>query len=129
MREPDGKGLQHENDRLRRRNDRLKREVDHLEKQVVTARRAGFRQAAPFAKNRPQGRGGRPGRCAGADYGRQACRRPPARVDEHYSAPTSTACPDCGGAGAVDRVASQYQEDLPEVRPLVRRFAIEVGHC
>ena len=27
------------------------------------------------------------------------------------------------------RVASQYQEDLPVVRPLVRRFDIEVGHC
>ena len=25
--------------------------------------------------------------------------------------------------------ASQYQEDLPPVRPLVRRFDIEVGHC
>ena len=25
--------------------------------------------------------------------------------------------------------ASQYQEALPEVRPLVRRFDIEVGHC
>ena len=27
------------------------------------------------------------------------------------------------------RVASQYQEELPEARPLVRRFDIEVGHC
>ena len=26
-------------------------------------------------------------------------------------------------------VATQYQEDLPVVRPLVRRFDIEVGHC
>ncbi len=26
-------------------------------------------------------------------------------------------------------VASQYQEEIPEVRPLVRRFDIEVGHC
>ena len=25
--------------------------------------------------------------------------------------------------------ASQYQEDLPPVRPVVRRFDIEVGHC
>ena len=25
--------------------------------------------------------------------------------------------------------AAQYQEDLPPVRPLVRRFDIEVGHC
>ena len=27
------------------------------------------------------------------------------------------------------RVASQYQEELPAVRPVVRRFDIEVGHC
>ena len=32
-------------------------------------------------------------------------------------APAPTSCPDCGGAVALDRVASQYQEDLPEVRP------------
>ena len=29
----------------------------------------------------------------------------------------------------VARVATQYHEDLPVVRPLVRRFDIEVGHC
>ena len=39
------------------------------------------------------------------------------------------ACPDCGGAVEVTRVASQYQEELPVVRPVVRRFDIEVGHC
>ena len=49
--------------------------------------------------------------------------------DETYAAPAPTTCPDCGGAVAVSRVASQYQEDLPDVRPLVRRFDIEVGHC
>ena len=37
--------------------------------------------------------------------------------------------PDCGGAVEVTRVASQYQEELPVVRPVVRRFDIEVGHC
>ncbi len=50
--------LQRRNERLRRENDRLKRKIDHLEKQLATARRAGFRQAAPFAKDRPQGGGG-----------------------------------------------------------------------
>ena len=40
-----------------------------------------------------------------------------------------TACPDCGGSVEVTRVASQYQEEIPEVRPVVRRFDIEVGHC
>ena len=42
------------------------------------ARRAGFRQAAPFAKDCPQGRGRRP---------------IPARVDETYAAPLPVACP------------------------------------
>ena len=137
---PDGEGdhtglrhenerLQRRNERLRRENDRLKRKIDHLEKQLATARRAGFRQAAPFAKDRPQGRGGHPGRRAGAAYGRQASRPRPAQVDEHYAASAPAACPDCGGAVEVTRVASQYQEELPVVRPVVRRFDIEVGHC
>ena len=134
--EGDGTGLRHENERLQRRNerlrrenDRLKRKIDHLEKQLAAARPAGFRQAAPFAKDQPQGRGGRPGRRAGAAYGRQACRPRPAQVDERYSASAPAACPDCGGAVEVTRVATQYQEDLPVVRPLVRRFDIDVGHC
>ena len=109
--------------------DRWKRHSERLQQQLDTARRAGFRQAAPFAKDRPQGRGGRPGRRAGARYGRQACRRRPAQVDETHAAPVPAACPDCGGAIEVTRVASQYQEEIPEVRPVVRRFDIEVGHC
>ena len=109
--------------------DRWKRRSEHLEKELEAARRAGRRQAAPFAKDRPQGSGRPPGRRAGAEYGKHGCRRPPTRVDETYAAPAPTTCPDCGGAVALDRVAAQYQEDLPEVRPLVRRFNIEVGHC
>ena len=100
--------LQRRNERLRRENDRLKRKIDHLEKQLAAARRAGFRQAAPFAKDGPQGRGGRPGRRPGAAYGRQACRPRPAQVDEHYSASAPASCPDCGGAVEVTRVATQY---------------------
>ena len=109
--------------------DRWKRRTGRLQQQLDAARRAGFRQAAPFAKERRQGCGKRPGRRAGAQYGRQACRRRPAQVDEVHQAPLPTKCPDCGGAVAVERVATQYQEDLPVVRPVVRRFDIEVGHC
>ena len=114
---------------VNRDRDRWKRHSERLQQQLDTARRAGFRQAAPFAKDRPQGRGGRPGRRAGARYGRQACRRRPAQVDETHAAPVPAACPDCGGAIEVTRVASQYQEEIPAVRPVVRRFDIEVGHC
>ena len=114
---------------VNRDRDRWKRHSERLQQQLDTARRAGFRQAAPFAKDRPQGCGGRPGRRAGARYGRQACRRRPAQVDETHAAPVPAACPDCGGAIEVTRVASQYQEEIPAVRPVVRRFDIEVGHC
>ena len=75
----------HERDRFKRERDRWKRERDRLKRQnerltqlLGAARRAGFRQAAPFAKDRPQGRGGRPGRRAGRRYGRRA-RRPNSR--------------------------------------------------
>ena len=96
---------------------------------MATGRRAGRRQAAPFAKKRPQGRGGRPGRRPGTRYGRQGRRACPAHVDEALAAPVSTRCPDCGGAVEVTGAASQYQEDLPPVRRVVRRFDIEVGYC
>ncbi len=44
--------VERERDRVQRQNDRLKGQLD-------AAHRAGFRQAAPFAKAHPQGRGGR----------------------------------------------------------------------
>ena len=64
--------------------------AEHLEKELEAAQRAGRRQAAPFAKGRPQGSGGRPGRRSGAEYGKQGRRRPPARVDETHAAPAPT---------------------------------------
>ena len=66
-RERDANKLQQENarqkrqiDGLRRQDERQKREIEDLKRQLAAARRAGCRQAAPFAKNRPQGRGGAP---------------------------------------------------------------------
>ena len=71
-RERDTKNQQRENGRQQRQIDglqgqieRQKREIEQLRGQLAAARRAGFRQAAPFAKDRPQGRGRRPGRRAG----------------------------------------------------------------
>jgi len=121
--------VQRQNDGLQRRIERLEHENEHLKQQLATERRAGRRQAAPFAKKRPQGRGKRPGRRPGMRYGRQGRRACPAHVDEALAAPVPMRCPDCGGTVDVTGAAEQYQEDLPPVRPLVRRFDIEVGHC
>ena len=49
----------------------------------------------------------------------------PQRVNEVLSAPVSRRCP-CGGTVEVERIETQYQEDLVR-QTAVRRFEIEVG--
>ena len=43
--------------------------------------------------------------------------------------PLPAHCPYCGGALAETRIADQIQEDLPVVRPHVRRFCVHIGCC
>jgi hypothetical protein len=109
-----------ERQRLRRENEKLKDELE-------AARRAVYRQAAPFARGTRQVQPRRPGRKAGAAYGRRGHRRPPAQVDATYPAPLPACCPDCQGPVRLLRVATQYQEELPVQRPIVRAFAVAIA--
>ena len=111
-----------ERQRLRRENDKLK---DALE----AARRAVYRQAAPFSRGTRTAAPKRPGRTPGSAYGLRAHRRVPMYVDERYTAPLPAACPHCAAAVRRVRVATQYQEELPVQRPLVRRFDVHIGQC
>lgn len=111
-----------ERQRLRRENEKLKEELD-------AARRAVYRQAAPFSRGTRVAQPRRPGRRAGAAYGPRAHRRAPTQVDEVYTAPLPSACPHCAAPVRRVRVAPQYQEELPVRRPLVRRFDVHVGQC
>jgi hypothetical protein len=43
-------------------------------------------------------------------------------------APAPDRC-ECGGEIEFDRIAHQYQTELPEVHPIHRRFDVGVGHC
>ena len=121
--------LEHERDRLERERDRLRRENDRLKHELDLARRAGKRQAAPFSKGPPTAAPRRRGRRRGARHGRHGHRPPPARVDEVIPVPVPTACPHCTGPVTPTRVAAQYQEELPVVHPIVRRFAVGIGCC
>jgi septal ring factor EnvC (AmiA/AmiB activator) len=51
--------------RLERERDRLRRENERLRKELDAARRARFRQAAPFSKGAPVPRPRQPGRKPG----------------------------------------------------------------
>lgn len=120
--------LRQREDQLQRENDRLKRRIDRLERELDAARRAGFRQAAPFAKpltRHPK----RPGRKAGRHYGPKARRRRPRRIDEHHDAPLPVCCPACRGPVHETGVATQYQEEIPISRVITRQFTVHIGRC
>lgn len=103
--------------------------VDALLKRVDELERRGKRQAGPFSKGNPKKKPKRPGRKKGK-RGRDA-RKKPEKVDEEISVPLPEKCPDsdCQGRVEFERVAEQFQTDLPRVEPVVRRFSIEIGKC
>jgi len=111
-----------ERQRLRRENEKLKDELE-------AARRAVYRQAAPFARGTRVAAPKRPGRKAGAAYGPRAHRRPPPHIDETYEVPLPACCPHCQGAVHRVRVATQYHEELPVQRPIGRAFRVVIGRC
>jgi transposase len=111
-----------ERQRLRRENEKLKEELD-------AARRAVYRQAAPFSRGTRVAQPRRPGRKAGTAYGVRAHRRVPRQIDESYDAPLPPQCPHCAGPVRHVRTATQYQEELPVQRPTVRRFHVQIGQC
>jgi transposase len=114
--------------RLEREVADLRSQVEHLTRLLDEQRRAGKRQAAPFAKGAPQSKPKKPGRKPGKDYGTKAHRQPPEQIDEAYEAPLPDACPDCGGPLQETHIDHQYQVEIPR-RPIHRQFNIHIGRC
>lgn len=114
--------LERENAELHRENRELRR---HLEKE----RRQNKRQANPFSKGDPKRDPKRPGRKAGSSYGKHSRRSIPSRVDRHESVPCPLWCEHCGGKVKLHHRESQYQIDIPPVRPETLEFEMQVGRC
>ena len=119
---------QRENEQLRKQIERLRQEIERLRKELEAALRASKRQAAPHSRGGLKGCPKRPGRKPGRDYGRQACRPLPSRVDEPITVPLPERCPDCGGQVSYRSTEAQFQEEIVR-RTVVRRFDIAVGCC
>jgi transposase len=114
--------------RLGREVADLRAQVEELRRRLDEQRRAGKRQAAPFAEGLPQSEPKKPGRKPGKDYGTKAHRPVPEHSDETYEAPLPDACPDCGGPVEETHVHQQYQVEIPR-RPMHRQFSIHIGCC
>jgi transposase len=124
-----------EGERTRRRieqleseNRRLEEENKKLRKDLETAQRAARRQAAPFSRGKPKSQPTRPGRKSGAAHGPHHQRPIPNHVDEEIQVSAPEQCPACGGPLRVERVESQYQEEIVR-RTWVRRFQVPVCRC
>jgi transposase len=115
-------------EQLQRENERLRQENERLRKELEAALRAGKRQAAPHSRGRRKARPKRPGRKSGRNYGKQACRPTPSRVDETIKVPLPEQCTHCGGGVEFQCTATQYQEEIVR-RTIVRRFDVDLGKC
>lgn len=107
----------------------LKSRIAQLEKLVDELQRRGKRQASPFSKGEPSANPKRPGRKAGAQYGRHSTRARPDRVDETIAVECPLFCEHCQGEVVPQGTADQYQIDLPPIRPWVTQFILHYGKC
>lgn len=114
---------------LQRQLSAAQARIAQLERLVDDLTRGQKRQAAPFSKGQPKQNRQKPGRKPGSDYGPKAHRAAPSREpDEVIPVPMPTNCQACGGAVQEERVAHQYQLEVPR-RAILRRFDIHIGRC
>lgn len=105
------------------------RQIERLEKLIEQLRRGGKRQAAPFSKGAPKESPKRPGRKSGEQYGARSCRPRPEQVDERVEVGCPLFCEACNGKVLLKGKESQFQIDLPEIRPRTIEFVLHYGEC
>jgi hypothetical protein len=107
---------------------KVQRQVELLQAEIEELKRAGKRQAAPFARRHWVEHPKRPGRKAG--QGRFVQRAKPSlkEVSETKVAELSC-CPECGGNLRQRRKHEQFEIDLPKVEPLITCFLTYSGYC
>ena len=115
-------------ERLERDRQGLKQNIEHLKKELEAAGRKTKRQAAPFSRGNPKVNANAPGRKPGSRYGRHHHHPRPTQVDEQISVDLPSQCPECGGPVELERVESQYQEEIVR-RTVIREFRVPIGKC
>jgi transposase len=98
-----------------------------LKKQLEEAQRAAKRQAAPFSRGTRKLHPKPPGRKSGWAYGQHRRKAIPQQVDEVITVPPPSHC-ECGGELEVERIESQYQQEIQR-KTFCRRFDITICRC
>jgi Transposase IS116/IS110/IS902 family len=109
--------------RLERLLSEKDRRIAELERLLEQSRRGGKRQAAPFSKGWAKDSPKPPGRKPGTQYGRQATRPVPAKVDQHIVVGCPLFCPHCDGevrvTGKTDQKIGADMSHFPSSAHLV----------
>lgn len=102
--------------------------IQKLQTEVEELKRAGKRQAAPFARRKLEERPKRPGRKKG--QGQFAHRAKPTirQITETKTAKLH-GCPECGGRVREIRKHEQYVTDIPVVEVKTTHFITYSGYC
>ena len=123
----DRERLKQVQERLQREKERLREENERLKRQLEQAQRANKRQAAPFSRYRRKQNPKKPGRKPGSAYGKRYSKIIPDKVDEVIAVPPPPQC-DCGGSLELERIESQYQQEIVR-KTIWRRFDIAICRC
>jgi len=110
-------------------NQRLQKQLERLKAEVEELKRAGKRQAAPFARRKLIEHPKRPGRKAGQGKFSRREQPAPKRVDQTKRAQLH-GCPECGGRLSDIHKHEQYVADIPKViKPVITRYVTYSGYC
>jgi len=114
--------------RQQKQIERLQELSTQLQAEVEELKRAGKRQATPFARRHWVEHPKRPGRKVG--QGRFVQREKPSvkEVNETKTVKLPS-CPECGGRLRERRQHEQFMIDLPQVQPVITRFVTYSGYC
>jgi transposase len=114
--------------RQQKQIERLQQLSTQLQAEVEELKRAGKRQATPFARRHWVENPKRPGRKIGK--GKFARRERPSLKEVNETKTAKLAgCPECGGKLRERRKHEQFMMDLPEVQPVITRFVTYSGYC
>lgn len=109
-------------------NQRLQKQLERLQAEVEELKRAGKRQAAPFARRKLVEHPKRPGRKAGQGKFSRREQPAPKQVDKTKKARLH-GCPQCRGRLSDIHKHEQYVADIPKIRPIVTRYVTYSGYC
>ena len=107
---------------------KMEKQIERMQNELEELKRAGKRQAAPFARRKLVEHPKRPGRKAG--QGKFSRREQPARkqVDQTKKARLH-GCPECRGRLSDIHQHEQFVADIPKVRPIITRYVTYSGYC